>query len=89
MNRNTGVKLCGIVFLNRGKDNHIEQVPMSQVLPVLIQQSYRPGDRTGLEKTLALLTRLGRKIPMYQLYCNMDSEAAFVAYNVLNGAEHE
>ena len=89
MNRNMGVKLCGIVFLNRGKDNHIEQVPMSQVLPVLIQQSYRPIDKTGLEKTLALLTRLGRKIPMYQLYCNMDSEAAFVAYNVLNGAEHE
>ena len=89
MNRNMGVKLCGIVFLNRGKDNHIEQVTMSQVLPVLIQQSYRPIDKTGLEKTLALLTRLGRKIPMYQLYCNMDSEAAFVAYNVLNGAEHE
>lgn len=89
MNRNTGVKLCGIVFLNRGKDNHIEQVTMSQVLPVLIQQSYRPADKSGLEKTLSLLARLGRKIPMYQLYCNMDPEAAFVAYNVLNGAEHE
>ncbi len=89
MNRNVGVKLCGIVFLNRGKDNSIEQVRMSQVLPVLIQQSYRPGDKAGLEKTLALLTRLGRKIPMYQLYCNMDPEAALTAYNTLSGADHE
>ena len=89
MNRNIGVKLCGIIFLNRGENNRIEQVPMSNVLPVLIQQSYRPKEKTELEKTLSLLGRLGKKIPMYQLYCNMDPEAAFVAYNVLNGAEHE
>ena len=30
MNRNTGVKLCGIVILNRGKDNHIEQVTIDR-----------------------------------------------------------
>lgn len=89
MNRNVGVKLCGIVILNRGLENQINKVPMTQILPVLIQQSYRPGDKTGLEKTLALLSSLGRKIPMYQLYCNMDPEAAFVAYNVLNGANNE
>lgn len=89
MNQNLGVMLCGIVFLNRGEDNKIEQVSMSKVLPSLIQQSYRPKDRVGLEKSLALLSRLGRKIPMYQLYCNMNNEAAFTAYNVLSGADHE
>ena len=89
MNRNIGVKLCGIVFLNRGKDNCIEQVSISKVLPTFIQQCFRPRDKEGLEKTLALLSRIGKKVPMYQLYCNMDPEAAFVAYNVLNGAEHE
>ena len=89
MNRNVGVKLCGIVILNRGLENQIKKVPMTQILPVLIQQSYRPKEKTELEKTLSLLGRLGKKIPMYQLYCNMNPEAAFVAYNVLNGAEHE
>ena len=89
MNRNVGVKLCGIVILNRGIQNHIEKVPMTQILPVLIQQSYRPKEKAELEKTLSLLSRLGKKIPMYQLYCNMDPEAAFVAYNVLSGADHE
>ncbi|MBR4914500.1 MAG: hypothetical protein IKZ42_04410 [Clostridiales bacterium] len=89
MNRNVGVKLCGIVILNRGLKNHIEKVPMTKILPVLIQQSYRPKTRVELEKTLSLLSRLGRKIPMYQLYCNMNDEAAFTAYNVLSGADHE
>ena len=72
MNRNIGIRLCGIVILNRGDENHIEKVPMTQILPVLIQQSYRPKTRLELEKTLSLLSRLGRKIPMYQLYCNMN-----------------
>ena len=89
MNRNVGVKLCGIVILNRGTENHIEEVPMTQVLPTLIQQSYRPNNKLELEKTLALLSRMGKKIPMYQLYCNMDPEAALVAYNVLSGADNE
>lgn len=89
MNRNVGVKLCGIVFLNRGKDNHIEQVSMSEVLPTLIQQSFRPRDKAGLEKTLTLLNCLGRKIPMYQLFCNMDPEAAFISYSLLSGADNE
>ena len=89
MNRNVGVKLCGIVILNRGAENHVEKVPMTRILPVLIQQSYRPKEKAELEKTLSLLSRLGKKIPMYQLYCNMDPEAAFVAYNVLSGADHE
>ena len=89
MNSNVGVKLCGIVFLNRGKDNQIEKVPMNMVLPMFIQQCYRPRDKAGLEKTLMLLSRLGKKIPMYQLYCNMNDEAALTAYNVLNGADNE
>jgi len=89
MNRNVGVKLCGIGVLNRGLENHIEKVPMNQILPVLIQQSYRPKTRVELEKTLSLLNRLGRKIPMYQLYCNMNDEAALTAYNVLSGADNE
>ena len=89
MNQNIGVKLCGIVILNRGAENRIEKIPMTQILPTLIQQSYRPNNKLELEKTLSLLSRLGKKIPMYQLYCNMDPEAALVAYNVLSGADNE
>ena len=89
MNKNTGVKLCGIVILNRGIENSIEKVPMTKILPTLVQQSYRPKAKSDLEKTLSLLSRMGKKIPMYQLYCNMDPDAALTAYSVLNGADNE
>ena len=84
MNRNVGVRLCGIVILDRGQDNQIEQVSMSKVLPTLIQQSYRPRERQELQKTLALISRLGKTVPLYHLHCNMDPSAATVAYEALN-----
>ena len=89
INRNVGVRLCGIIILNRGLENRIEKVPMTQVLPMLIQQSYRPKQKSELEKTLTLLSRMGKKIPMYQLYCNMNPDAAWTAYSVLSGADNE
>lgn len=89
MNKNMGVQLCGIVILNRGKENKIKKVPMTKILPTLIQQSYRPKVKADLEKTLSLLSRLGKQIPMYELFCNMNPDAALTAYNVLSGADND
>ena len=86
MNRNVGVKLCGIVFLKRGLENHIEKVPMTQILPVLIQQSYRPKEKKELEKTLELVRTPWKEDPYVSAVMQYDPEAAFAAYNVLNGA---
>ncbi|SEK96006.1 hypothetical protein [Ruminococcus albus] len=84
MQKNIGVELAGIVFLERGTNNHIEREKFSKGLPVLVQQSYRPNNKTDLEKTLNLLGRLGRRIPLYRLSCNMDKEAALTAYEMLS-----
>lgn len=84
MQKNVGVKLCGIVFLERGAENSIERTTLSQVLPALIQQSYRPNDKSAVEKTLALIGKLGSRIPLYRLKCNMLPEAALTAYHTLN-----
>lgn len=83
MHRNTGIRLCGIVFLERAKTNSIDKVAFSQVLPELIQQSFRPVDKKDLERTLGLISKLGKRIPLYKLKCNMDPEAARVAYEAL------
>lgn len=84
MQKNAGVKLCGIVILERGAENSIERTTLSQVLPVLIQQSYRPNEKSELEKTLGLIGKLGSRIPLYRLKCNMLPEAALTAYNMLS-----
>ncbi|MBR2523161.1 MAG: hypothetical protein IKE53_01830 [Clostridiales bacterium] len=89
MNRNVGVPLSGIVFLSRGLENSICEATMSSVLPTFIQQCYRPRDKKLLEKSLALVSRLGKAVPLYRLSCNMDPSAAHVAYEFLSGDVHE
>ena len=51
---------------------------------MLIQQSYRPDEKSGMEKALALIGKLGSRIPLYRLQCNMLPEAAWTAYQVLH-----
>ena len=79
-NRNTSVPLKGIVFLNRGLENRIWRVSASDMLPFLISQTYRPSDIKAQKKTLELLQSLWSHVPFYKLECNMDKEAALIAY---------
>ena len=51
---------------------------------MLCQQSYRPCSPTGAQKMLALVNRLGSSVPLYRLGCNMEPEAAQVAYHGMN-----
>jgi len=83
IHRNTAVKLCGIVLLERGSENHIEKTGFSELLPILVQQSYRPSDKAELEKTLELIRKTGTLTPLYRLHCNMLPEAALTAYKAL------
>lgn len=83
MQKNTGVELCGIVFLERGIDNSIVKIPLPQVLPLFIQQTYRPNDKQKLENILQLIRKLGSRVPLYRLKCNMQPDAAFTAYEAL------
>ena len=72
------------IFLERGTENNIERTTLSQSLPVFIQQSYRPSDKSSVEKTLELIGKLGSRMPLYRLKCNMLPEAAFTAYKTLS-----
>ena len=84
LNKNIGVNLCGIVLLDRGAENEIEKVSFSQIMPVLIQQSYRPKTREGVQKSMNLLCELCKNVPLYHLQCNMLPEAAWTVYNTVS-----
>lgn len=82
---NTCIPLKGICILNRAEDNHIAPVTMADVLPLLLQQSYRPSNSVGMMKLLALLEKVSKRTGLYSLGCNMEPEAAQVAYNGMKG----
>lgn len=74
------VPLSAICFLNRGEKNYIEKTIFSKVYPKLIGQTYRPENASLLVKTIKLLEKIGRNVPVYELYCNMEDEAARVSF---------
>lgn len=82
---NCVVPLKAICILERGQENRIERLPAGQALPFLLQQSYRPEDPRAMPQLLKLLNHMTEHVAFYRLQCNMDPEAAKLAYETMLG----
>ena len=80
LSTNTAVPLKGICILTRDITNHIEQAEPHTVYPLIVQQTNRSLSADGMKQTLSLIDRMLHVVPVYRLGCNMDIEAARVAY---------
>jgi len=85
LSANIAVPLRGLCILARAEKNAIRRVGAAEAYPLLLQQVYRPADADALRKTLTLLDRLAASVPLWRLGCNMDIEAARVAYDAMKG----
>ena len=85
LSSNIAVPLKGLCILERAAQNRIVPVTAPEAYPVLLQQTYRPADAAAMRKTLALLDRLSASVAFWRLGCNMDIEAARVAYDAMKG----
>lgn len=84
LSTNIAVPLKAICILERSTENHIKRCTKTEVYPMLVQQVYRPtvpGRPELMAKTLKLVDALAEKVSLYRLGCNMEPEAAKVAYN--------
>jgi hypothetical protein len=81
------VPLKGLCILERAKQNHIQPITLKEVLPLLMQQSFRPRNPVSVHRVLELLNKLSESTGLYRLGCNMDPEAATVAYQRMNRKE--
>lgn len=80
LSTNIAVPLKGICILTRDTKNHIEPVKPHDVYPLIIQQTNRTFSADGMRQTLSLIDRMLAAVPLYRLGCNMEREAAKVAY---------
>lgn len=80
LSTNTAVPLKGICVLTRDTTNHIEQAEPHDTYPMIVQQTNRSLTADGMKQTLSLIDRMLNVVPVYRLGCNMDIEAARVAY---------
>ena len=82
---NMSVPLKAICILTRGEKNSIVRIDKAEAYAMLLQQVYRPQNPLQMAKTLKLVDRLAANTELYKLACNMDIEAAKVAYNAMKG----
>ena len=80
LSTNIAVPLKGICILTRDTTNHIESVETHAVYPLIVQQTNRCLSADGMKHTLSLIDRMLNVVPVYRIGCNMDIEAARVAY---------
>lgn len=80
LSSNISVPLKGICILERDITNHIKRIRKTQAYPMLLQQSYRSINPDKMKKTLELIDLMTEKTGLYQLHCNMEIDAAKVAY---------
>ena len=84
LSTNIAVPLKGICILTRDIKNHIEQAESHAAYPMIVQQTNRSLSSDGMKQTLSLIDRMLNVVPVYRLGCNMDTEAARMAYEGMN-----
>jgi hypothetical protein len=84
LSNNIAEPLKAIVVLRRGAENEIHPLTVQEAYPTLLQQSFRTEDPMVTIRTMQLLGRLAPQVGLYELHCNMDPEAAEVAYQGMN-----
>ncbi|MBO5102032.1 MAG: hypothetical protein J6C39_05815, partial [Clostridia bacterium] len=85
LGENISAPLFAIVSLERSKVNRVEKSDSKKSFPKIFSQTYRTKNILGLQKTLALTDKMLNSVQIFELGCNMDPEAAIVAYNGMKG----
>ncbi len=85
LSSNISVPLKAICILERAKENTIRPITVQEAYPMLLQQIYRPANVTAMNKTLTLIDKLAAAVSLWRLNCNMDIEAAQIAYGSMKG----
>ena len=82
---NICVPLRGICALHRGTENSIRSAQPENLRALLRHQAYQPTDGALLRKTLELVDALMQAVPLWEMDCTREMEAAKVAYAAMSG----
>jgi hypothetical protein len=82
--KNTSAKLKAICFLERGEENSIEPISPSDSSGRMLRQILMPSEPQGAIKTLELVDRMLKDVPLWLLKCNISEESAILAFNTMS-----
>lgn len=82
---NASAPVKGIAILERGQKNEITRLSGMEAIMKIMRQCNRPRDPESRMLLMDLLDSLLKEVPVWKLRCNMDPEAAIVAYEAMSG----
>ena len=85
LNTNVAAILKAVCILGRSEQNHIHEITAREAYPDILRQTYKPIDRAAFTRTLELLDVMCKLVKFYRLECNMNLDAAELAYNTMKG----
>ena len=88
-NSNVKAELNGICFLERGEENSIEKLDISEAASKIMKQILIPKDAEGVIKTFDLVDQMLRATNLWKLKCNISMEAAQLSYKTMHGGIYE
>lgn len=86
---NCRVPVAGICFLHRAAQNQIAPYGGAAAVFALLEQTARPADAVLRTRLLALCDNLLTEVPVWQMGCNMDPQAAQVSYQAMSAARKD
>lgn len=85
LQQNRGVPLRGICFLKQASENRIRPVSQTEALALMLNNTWRPKDDHTMNLLLNGIEQVVTEIPIFELYCNRDPEAAQLSYAAMKG----
>lgn len=82
---NARVPIAGVAFLERAEKNSITRMDPGDAAMALIMQINRSRFPEAMEKLFDLYEKFVQQVPVWNLKCNMDPEAAIVSYEAMSG----
>lgn len=78
---NMRTPLRHIAFIERAESNSCESIAPADAINLIFNQVYMPKDTAAVTKTIELINRLISCCSLWKIKCNMEIEAAQIAYN--------
>ena len=81
---NLRAPVAGICFLRRAQENTIAPYTGAQAVFALLEQTARPPAAQLRQQLMILADKLLTQVPVWQMGCNMDPQAAQVSYAAMS-----
>ena len=85
LDSNVTLPLKGICILRRGSENRIRPIGKAEAMAMLEKQSVPPNDTALFSAYRSLVDTLADTVPLWQMDCTRDAEAAVVAHRAMSG----